>query len=350
MIEDQTRITNHFINKRQIIPHWIKFFFVSTILLCSILIASCSNNQQQWQNRELKLLGTTVRVQVNHKDKKIRQKAIDEVIAEFARIESKFSPFKETSEISYINQNGYKQEIGISDEMKELVNFSLKISTLTDGAFDITFASVGHLYDFRNKTGPSNELLSNSFKGVNYKNITLNGNSIKLNHPQTQISFGGFAKGYAVKKSIEILKSHGIKNALVTAGGDSMVIGLKNGLKWKTGVKAPRGELRAVYSFPLTNRAISTSGDYERYFESNGEKVHHIINPSTGKSAQGIQSVTVIGSDPMVTDALSTAMFVIGIERAINLCERSADIDALIIDQSGNLHKSSRFPDHQLFD
>lgn len=350
MIKDQTRITNHFINRIQFMPFGINLFSVSILILCCAIISSCSkSNQQHWQNKELKLLGTTVRVQVNHKDEKIRQKAIDDVIAEFSRIESKFSPFKETSEISRINRNGYQEDILISDEMNELINFSLEISTLTDGAFDITFASVGHLYDFRTKTAPNTKQFNSGFSGINYKNIILNKNSVKLSHPKTQISFGGFAKGYAVKKSIEILKSHGIKNALVTAGGDSMVIGLKNGSKWKTGIKAPRGKLRAVYSFPLTNKAISTSGDYERFFESNGEKVHHIINPDTGKSAQGIQSVTVIGTDPMVTDALSTAMFVIGIERAISLCDRSANIDILIINQSGDIYKSSGFPDHQLF-
>lgn len=349
MIEEQSRITNYFINRMQITLSGIKLIFSAVILLCSILITSCSDNQQHWQNRELKLLGTTVRIQVNHQNKNIRQKAINDIIAEFSRIESKFSPFKETSEISHINKAGYTQELRISDEMKELLSFSLNISTLTNGAFDITFASVGHLFDFRKKTGPDNELFKDNFKGVSYKHITLNKNIIRFNNSKTQISFGGFAKGYAIKKSIEILKSYGIENALVTAGGDSMVIGLKNGEQWKTGIKAPRGELRTVYSFPLTNKAISTSGDYERYFESNGRRVHHIINPISGKSARGIQSVTVIGPDPMMTDALSTAMFIIGTERAMNLCEKAINIEALIIDESGKLHKSSGFPNHQTF-
>ncbi len=344
MIKDQTKITNYFINR---MPFGINLL----LILCCIIISSCSKSgQQHWQNKELKLLGTTVRVQIEHEDAAVRQTAIDNVIAEFSRIESKFSPFIKDSEISNINSTRGVEGIPISKEMMELISFSLEISKLTDGAFDITFASVGHLYDFRAKTAPNEQQFNDGFSGVNYKNIILGANSIKLSHHETQISFGGFAKGYAVKNSIAILKAHGIKNGLVTAGGDSMVIGLKNGAKWKTGIKAPRGDLRAIYSFPITNQAISTSGDYERFFESNGEKIHHIINPDTGKSAQGIQSVTVIGPDPMVTDALSTAMFVLGVERAINLCERSANIDTLIIDKSGLIYKSSGFPDHELFD
>ncbi len=348
MIKDQAQITNYFINRMPIGASLFYLFLL--ILYCAITFSCSKNTPQHWQSKELKLLGTTVRVQVNHEDANIRAKAINSVITEFARIESKFSPFKQSSEISNINSNGYEKDIPISEEMMELLSFSFKISELTDGAFDVTFASVGHLYDFREKTAPTRKQFNDGFKGVNFKNIILGADSVRLSHQNTKISFGGFAKGYAVKKSIEIIKSYGIKNGLVTAGGDSMVIGLKNGTEWKTGIKAPRGELRAVYSFPLTNKAISTSGDYERFFENNGEKIHHIINPNTGKSAQDIQSVTVIGTDPMVTDALSTSMFVLGIERAMSLCERSSDIDALIIDKSGDIYKSSGFPDHQKFD
>lgn len=324
------------------------FISIPIIVISILVLIDISYSGPEWSAKDLKILGTTVRIQVNHIKRSTRELAIKKVIEEFERIESKFSPFKKDSELSIINAKAFKEDIKISDEMAELLNFSLDVTRQTEGAFDITYASIGHLYNFRTKSKPKDKVISKAIPGIGISNIVLDENNIiRFKHPETQISFGGFAKGYAVKRGIDIIKGFGIENALVTAGGDSIVTGLKNGQKWKTGIQAPRGKPHAVYTFDLFNMAISTSGDYERYFVDNtGGRIHHIFNPDTGKSVSDVQSVTVIGKDPMFTDALSTAIFVLGIKKGIALAENLKGIETLIIDNSGDLHKSTGFPKH----
>ncbi len=330
----------------------ISVFISIPVIIVSLLILINSNFQgSEWCTKNLKLFGTTVTIQLNHKNRSIRDSAIQKIIDEFKRIEAKFSPYISTSELSIINKTAYGNIFKVSDETAELIRFSLKISRLSEGAFDITYASVGNLYDFRKKTKPNQDQLDKGFSGIGYTNLKLDqNNNLTFKNQNTKISFGGFAKGYAVKKAIDIIKGYGIRNALVTAGGDSMVIGLKDNNPWRTGIKAPRGPVRAVYTFNLTDKAISTSGDYERFFVSNdGDRIHHIVNPSTGKSASDVQSVTVIGNNPTFTDALSTSMFVMGARRSIVLAENLKNIEVLVIDKSGSIHKSSGFPKHQNF-
>ena len=349
MIEDQSKITNQFMQNNS---KRIKLKIVCLLIFPAILLLQqfgCS--KPEWLSQDLKLFGTTVRIQVQHEKRTVRELAIKKVIKEFKRIEAKFNPYIDSSELSFINSNAFESRVPLSDEAFELIQFSLWASQKTQGSFDITYASTGSLYDFRKKTKPTKKELEKAYLAIGYENIHIDDDkSIRLKHPDTKISFGGFAKGYAVKQAIEIIKGYGIENALVTAGGDSMVIGLKKEKPWRTGIKAPRGNLRAVYTFNLSNKAISTSGDYERYFfDENDDRVHHIVNPTTGSSARKVQSVTVIGNDPMLTDALSTAMFVLGAKNAIVLAESLEGIEALIIDKSGDFHKSTGFPQHHTF-
>jgi thiamine biosynthesis lipoprotein len=156
-----------------------------------------------------------------------------------------------------------------------------------------------------------------------------------------RIDLGGVAKGHAVDRSIALLQTRGIKQAIVTAGGDSRIIGDRKGRPWMVAIRDPRRRYKAVAVLPLHNAAISTSGDYERYFELNGERYHHIINPRNGHSVSGIRSVTVIGPNSTTADALSTGVFVLGVEKGLAVIESLPDVEAVMIDANSEMHYSS---------
>lgn len=213
---------------------------------------------------------------------------------------------------------------------------------MSGGAFDITFASIGRYYDYRNKLTPSEQQREDLLPAINYRLIHLDTqrNTLWFEHPKLYIDLGGIAKGYAVDKAIAIVQSFGVKHASITAGGDSRVIGDKFGRPWLIGIKNPRADAVAI-TLPLEDVAVSTSGDYERYFiDDKGERVHHIINPRTGKSTSGVNSVTIIGPQGFDTDPLSTTVFVLGEEKGLALINSLPGFDAVIINSSGKVSYS----------
>ena len=227
--------------------------------------------------------------------------------------------------------------------MFELIKRSIEISELSNGAFDITYASIGYKYDYRNATKPTDKEISASLDKIDYRHILLDDvqQTIHFAKPGVRIDLGGIAKGYAVDNGIKILKHCGIDKALVSAGGDSRIIGDKNGRPWMTGIRDPRHASNSVIAIPLSDTAISTSGDYERYFEQDGTRYHHILSPKTGKSVATTRSVTIIGPDTTLTDALSTTVFVLGPEAGLELVEKLSGIDAVVIDAAGKVHYST---------
>ncbi|MET0052976.1 MAG: FAD:protein FMN transferase, partial [Candidatus Thiodiazotropha sp.] len=165
-------------------------------------------------------------------------------------------------------------------------------------------------------------------------------NSVFFDRPGVTIDLGGIAKGYAVDRAIELLRSRGVQHALVTAGGDSRLLGDHQGRPWQIGIQAPRRKNAIATTLNLQDSAVSTSGDYERYFEADGVRYHHIISPKTGHSASEMQSVTVIGPNATRTDALSTSLFVLGVEAGMALIDRLDDVEAVMIDSHGELFLS----------
>src|SRR5690606_18977506 len=249
----------------------------------------------------------------------------------------------ETSELYKVNQLAPKasaqKPLAISAELAVIIDKSLYYSRLSEGAFDITFASLARYYDYRKKLTPSEQQREELLPAINYHLVHLdkNNNTLWFGHPKVYIDLGGIAKGYAVDNAIAILKARGIAHGSVTAGGDSRVLGDKQGRPWLVGIKNPRADKVAI-TLPLENIAVSTSGDYERYFiDEQGERVHHIINPSTGKSAQGVNSVTILGPQGIDTDALSTTVFVMGPEKGLALINRLPGFDAVIITGDGKV-------------
>ena len=296
-----------------------------------------------WLHEDADIMGTRITVELFHADPKLAQQGIDTVLREMRRIDTGMSPYIETSELARLNASAQQQQpFKTSKELFSLIRRSLDFSAMTGGAFDITFASVGFLYDYRNRIRPDETQRKRAAALINYHKLVLDHHSgtIAFSEPGVRIDLGGIAKGYAVDRCIGLLQELGIKQALVTAGGDSRMIGDRWGRPWSIGVRDPRNEDKLTAVIPLRDIAVSTSGDYQRYFEENGIRYHHIIDPVSGDSARELQSVTIIGPDATSTDALSTSVFVMGMQSGLELINRMPDIDAILVDQKGQLHYS----------
>lgn len=270
------------------------------------------------------------------------QQLLRKLVRVMQQVDETMSPYKPSSELSVINQQAYAQKIRISDELLMIINKAQQISKLSNGTFDITFASAGHLYQYREHIKPSDVELQQATRFIDYRDIELDEkqSTILFLKRGTKIDLGGIAKGFAVQKCLNLLKQAGVQNALVNAGGDTGLLGDKFGQNWLVAIKHPRQADKQAALLPLANEAISTSGDYERYFIEDGQRYHHILNPKTGKSATGLVSVSVIGPDAMTTDALSTTLFILGKEQGFALLKQFDGYEAIIIDEELQMYFS----------
>lgn len=312
-------------------------------LCIPLLLLLASGVQAKWHSDAQDVMGTRVSLTFWLEDDAKATIALAAVMAEMHRIDQHFSPYIASSELSRANQQAVlataDKPLIISPELTHLIDKSLYYSRLTDGAFDITFASLARYYDYRKRLTPSEAQRAALLPAINYRLIHLDKQQRTLwfEHPQLYIDLGGIAKGYAVDRGIAILRSYGVMHASLSAGGDSRVLGDKRGRPWLVGIKNPRADAVAI-SLPLDNVAVSTSGDYERYFiADSGERVHHIINPRTGKSTSGVNSVTIIGPQGFDTDPLSTSVFVMGPEKGLALINKLPGFDAVIITSQGKV-------------
>jgi len=296
-----------------------------------------------WLSREQTIMGTSVRVELWCEDRAAGETAIGAVMERMHQIDETMSPFKPDSELSRINRAASTGAVSISRAMVELIARSIEFSELSEGAFDITFASVGHLYDYRLRIRPNDDELAQAREAIGYRNLILDlqACTIRFARPGVRIDLGGFAKGLAVDDGAAILRTRGVRNAIVTAGGDSHILGDRRGRPWTIGIRDPRkaGEMVAV--LPLQDVALSTSGDYERYFEQDGIRYHHLIDPATGKSPNGVRSVTVVAPDGLTSEALTKCIFVMGVDKGMRLVESFDGADAVVVDAAGALHYSS---------
>ena len=312
---------------------------ITVIILVTIF--SLPGAYADWYKQQQDIMGTRISVELWHQNKSLSMQCSDNIFAEMHRLDAMMSPYKPGSEISFINNNAPTTTITISDEMANIIDRSLYFSSISDSAFDITFASIGYRYDYRKQVEPSARMIELSLPSINYRHIDLNNNKLRFNDSGVRIDLGGIAKGYAVDRAIQIVKQCGIEEALISAGGDTKILGEKQGKSWIIGIQHPRKKNEMALVLPLSNTAISTSGDYQRFFIRDGQRIHHIINPATGKSAPESWSATVTGPNALATDALSTTIFVLGAKKGIALIETLENFDAVIIDNRGRVHYSS---------
>jgi len=319
---------------------FLKGCILSSALLCCALPAHA-----EWVRRITDgIMGTRITVELWADDQAKGDRGIDAVLQEMRHIDDSMSTYKPTSEVSQVNARAAEGPMHISKELFDLLTTALEYSVITEGAFDITYASVGYLYDFRKHVRPDDAQIARALPAVNYRHVILDpkNQTVQFSQKGVRIDLGGIAKGYSVDRGIEVLKSLGFTRAYVGAGGDSRIIGDRFGQPWIVGIRDPtKGEGNVIARIPLVDAAISTSGDYERFFEEKGVRYHHIIDPHTGHSASKVRSATIIGPFATRTDGLSKTAFVLGPDKAMEIYNRLDDIDAIIVKLDGTVMHSN---------
>lgn len=267
------------------------------------------------------------------------EQAISAMIAELLRVENKLSRFRPNNEVSNINQSAGLGQVKISREMVEILSFALLLSEISQGMFDITVAPLVDLWDYKNaKNIPSKLRIKNTLSKINYHELVLKSKDriAGLSQLGQSIDLGGIGKGYASDRCMQILQQHEIKSACISIGGNVSTLGNKSdGSLWRIGIQHPRSEHRLIGAVWVSGKAVVTSGDYERcFFDSKRKRWHHILNPTTGYPAEaGLISVTVIANSAMKADALSTAIFVAGIEKGLGYRAQFPGTDVIFIDK-----------------
>ncbi len=296
------------------------------------------------------IMGTRITVELWADDRVKADQAIDAVLDEMRHIDESMSTYKPTSEVSLVNASAAAGPMPITKELFDLLTTAKEYSVLTEGAFDITYASVGYLYDFRKHVRPDDAQIDAALPAIDYHHLLLDPTkqTVQFSQKGVRIDLGGIAKGYSVDCGIDVLKARGFTRAYVSAGGDSRIIGDRFGKPWLVGIRDPtKGPGEVITRIPLVDAAISTSGDYERYFEEDGVRYHHIIDPRTGHSASKVRSATIIGPSAIRTDGLSKTAFVLGPDKAMEIYNRIDDIDAIIVKLDGTvIHSRGLEPAH----
>lgn len=262
-------------------------------------------------------------------------------------VNSTFSIFDTTSMISRINAG---ENVPLNQDFAAVLTKSLDISQQTDGAFDCTIQPLIELWGFGRKNQkrvvPQNEIDSVK-QFVGYGSVRAKGSSVEKDDPRIQLNFNAIAKGFAVDKVADFLQAQGYKDCLVEIGGEVVARGTKNGKSWRVGIQVPTessdGAIESRESFELQDRAVATSGNYRNYFEENGVRFTHILNPVTGKPEQtNLLSVTVIAPDCMTADAYATAFMVLGLERSSQIVRAHSELEAWFIYSENGSFKLSK--------
>jgi thiamine biosynthesis lipoprotein len=268
--------------------------------------------------------------------------AMAEAFAEIERIDGLLSSYRQESLIARLNREGHQRKIVLTKEIFDLLREAVAFSEQSGGAFDVTIWPVSVLWGFE-KGGriPDSALLGAALRKVGYKSIVLDETTTSVGFALDGmgVDLGAIAKGWAVDRAMERLAARGIADAIIDAGGDLRIAGSRPGKgSWRIGVQHPRQGGELLLTLDLTDTAIVTSGDYERFFEEGGVRYHHILDPATGMPASGCRSVTVLARTAAEADAAATAAFVLGPERGIAFLRSSPGTRGVIVDSAGGLH------------
>jgi thiamine biosynthesis lipoprotein len=311
---------------------WSLFFFFF-LLLCP----HTSNPSDLFKYHQV-AMGTVIEITLIADDEEAANKASLQAFQEIKRIETLMSPWLDSSDVTRINRSAGKERVKVSPETFEVIQKAQEISELSEGGFDITIGPLTELWRKarKKKIPPSIEEVKEKLGLVNFKNIeTDQEGKVFLKKKDMAIDLGGIAKGYAVDRAFELLKSLGYRNLIINAGGDLRVGGLKNNQPWSIGIQNPRESQKLLARISVSDMAVATSGDYERFFNYEGKRYHHIFNPKDGFPTEGCQSVTIVTKDCITADGLATAVFVLGAEKGYSLCQKLEGVDCIIVDKEG---------------
>lgn len=290
-------------------------------------------------------MGSRFDITIVAEDEKKANAYIDEAIEEIIRIEKLISSWDPQSETSEINKNAGIKPVKVDQELVDLIERSIQISKITDGAFDITFASMDKVWKFDGsmKEMPSKEVIQQSIEKVGYTNIVIDENlqTVYLKIKGMKIGFGALGKGYAADKVKAMMIEKGVKAGIINASGDLTAWGKQpDGKDWMVGISNPLNKNKVFSWFPVVNAAVATSGNYEKYVTFNGKKYTHIIDPRTGYPASGIVSVTIFSQMGELSDALATAVFIMGVETGLNMVNQLKGVECIIVDENNKIHTS----------
>ena len=307
-----------------------------------LLLFSLSIFAQENFKRSLILMGSRFDITVVASNEKEGSDYIDTAISEITRIENLISSWDPNSQTSLINNNAGISPIKVDKELFDLIERSLAISKLTNGAFDISYASMDRIwkYDGSLKKMPSKEEILSSVTKVGYPNIILNkeNHTVFLKLKGMKIGFGAIGKGYAADKAKTLLINKGVKAGIINASGDLNAWGKQaNGKDWMVAITNPLNKEKAFSWLPVNNAAVVTSGNYEKYVKFNGIRYSHIIDPRTGYPSTGIISVTVFTANAEFADAISTSIFVMGVTTGLDFINQLKGVECIIVDESNKV-------------
>lgn len=310
-----------------------------------LMVFAANGFAQNAYTRTTLLMGSRFDITVVAENEEVANAHIDTAIAEITRIERLISSWDINSQTSKINQNAGIQPVKVNEELFDLIQRSIAISELTDGAFDISYASMDKIWKFDGSMTqiPSKDEIIKSVEKIGYKKIILDtaNQTVFLPYKGMKIGFGGIGKGYAADKTKQLLISKGVVAGIINASGDMNTWGKQpDGTDWMVAITNPMNKNNAFALLPLKQGAVVTSGDYEKFVEFNGVRYAHIINPKTGYPATGIISVTVFAPSAELADALATTIFVMGKEVGLDRINQLPNIECILIDDKGNIHKS----------
>lgn len=330
-----------------------RLWFARAVALFSVagLVCSCSTAPSEDLHKETRvLLGTFVEVTVKAEKDKAKQ-AVRAVLDEMKRVED-LTSFHKPSELTRINALAGSGAVHADPELVALVNESLKFAERTDGAFDPTLGPLAKLWNFSGggeSRLPDDSEIQTALAKTGWRRVKTDtsAGTITLSEKGMSLDLGGIAKVYSLDRARMVLKKLGVRSALVNAGGDVAVVGEKSpGKPWRVGVQDPRNPRGLVAVAAITDGFIVTSGDYERFFLRDGKRYHHILNPETGYPATGLRSATIIAPTGVMADAISTAVFVLGVKRGLEYLKRTPGVEGFLIDDAGKMFFSPGAKDY----
>jgi len=291
-------------------------------------------------------MGNHFELTVVANDEKWAYDKIDSGVAEIQRIERLLTTFSDDSETNLINQNAGISPVVVSAETFDLIERSLRISQVTQGAFDITYGSIDkRLWNFDQQMTslPDKETAKNMVRLINFHNVILDRKkrTVFLKEKGMRIGFGGIGKGYAAERAKLVMKQQGVESGVVNASGDLTAWGFQpNGSPWTVGIANPDAKHNVFSYMSITDMAVATSGNYEKFVMIDGKKYSHTINPRTGLPVTGIKSVTIITTNAEIADAMATPVMIMGIRTGLDMIDQIKDIEAVIIDDNDRLYTS----------
>jgi thiamine biosynthesis lipoprotein len=322
---------------------------LSTSFLLAVAALLCTSlHAQVVVKKNAVLMGSRFDITIVAEDSVKAKQHIEEVIAEIDRIEQMISDWIPQSQVSEINRQAGLQPVKVDRELFELTRRAIQFSEWTEGAFDISFAAMDRIWKFDGSmdTLPDSATIQKAIANIGYRYIELDSinSTIFLTRPGMKIGFGATGKGYAADAGRALMQSRGVEAGIVNASGDMSTWGSQpNGKPWKIGVNNPFKSNRLLKILSLTNAAVTTSGDYQKYVEIEGKRYSHIINPQTGMPSYGLTSVTVIGPSAEIANGFSTSIMVLGKEKGLDFLRNHPDYACLLLSAEGKVYKSRNF-------